>query len=66
MQVAEKGADLVKELWLQDNTDNAIRYERSAKEPGPNKKVASKKAIDKKVQAETSQIVNVFTNATAA
>lgn len=67
--VAEKGADLVKELWLQDNTDNAIRYERAAKEPEFKKKVngtATKKANNKKFQAVTSPKVNVFTNATAA
>lgn len=69
VMVAEKGADLVKELWLQDNTDNAIRYERSAKESEPAKKVdgvANKKINNKKIQAATSQKVNVFTNATAA
>lgn len=64
--VAEKGADLIKELWLQDNT---IRYERAAEGSASSKKVdgvASKKVNNKKVPATTSKKVNVFKNATAA
>lgn len=68
VMVAEKGADLIKELWLQEQ-DNTIRYERAAEESASSKKVdgaASKKVSHKKVQATTSKKVNVFTNATAA
>lgn len=66
--VAEKGADLIKELWLQENS---IRYERDAqKSAPPSKKVTggttTKKSIKKKNQAATSKKVHVFTNATAA
>lgn len=64
--VAEKGADLVKELWLQEITDNTIRYERDTTESKPSKKVDGKKASKKNIKAATSQKVNVFTNATAA
>lgn len=50
--IGEKGADLVKELWLQEEV---VRAERAA--------AASQKA---KRQAAASAKVNVYANATAA
>lgn len=67
--VAEKGADLVKELWLQDNV---IRYERDAEKIEPHNKnddanvTTIKKINHKKIKAATIKKVNVSTNATVA
>lgn len=65
--IGEKGADLVKDLWLQD--DNVVRYERDAKKSAASTKAEgtfTKKSINKKTRAAISKKVNVFTNATAA
>lgn len=67
--IGEKGADLVKALWLQD--ENTIRYERDAEKTKPLSKkdddAANKKSTNKKLKATANKKVNVFaTNATAA